>query len=684
MPPVKPLDDQNVLVPTSDFPSYAEFPFDEFNPVQSRIFEIYDQDCNVIIAAQTSAGKTVCAEMMMSHEVRKRGGKAMFLAPLKALAKEKIDDWTDPGHHFSNCKLSICTGDYRLTPARKKELENSDIILMTSEMLNSRCRNNKSEQNDWLKEIGTLVVDESHLLTVPGRGDHLEVGLMKLTKVAPNARIVFLSATMPNVDEIANWVSYQLTGRDTYLIESDFRPCPLGIHFETYFPARTYEATEEQKIDAAMNIIADYEDDKFLVFVHTKRTGHMMKKALEGAGYETEFHNADLEKSKRHMVEKKFREGGLQVIVATSTLAWGLNLPARRVIVLGVHRGLNEVDTYDIWQMVGRAGRPGYDPRGDAYILLPDNHEERHRSRLKEHQDIESRLLDHIGSGDEARYKTLAFHLVSEIHHGQIKTKDDVHKWYERSLAAFQANDLDDHIIDSTIDLLIKCRAIKEEDGNYKVTVIGMISSLFYYSPFDVADLRRNFKRLFDTGLEDNDLQVSMALANVENLRMGIVSKGEREDMAAFKSKVHRASGKWEYEDPEIKGGFAYFCLMNGLNAGNAVGASRTLQWDFPRLVQVLHALDQMNCKWGKKDWFNILNMRMTYGVKPHLIPLCTIPDIGKVRAERLWNAGVRSIGDVARNQSKVQSVLNMKKDSIDKICNAAKEKLVVESLISS
>ena len=252
MPPVAKLTDQNDLVPTKSYPAYASFPFEYFNPVQSRIFELYDKDCNVIVAAKTSAGKTICSEMIMSHEIRERGGKAMFLAPLKALAKEKIDDWTDPNHHFADCNLSICTGDYRLTAARKKELENSDIVLMTSEMLNSRCRNNKSENNEWLKDIGTLVVDESHLLTVPGRGDHLEVGLMKLTQIAPNARVVFLSATMPNVGEIAEWISYQLTGKETYLIESEYRPCPLGVHYESYISQGKYESIEEEKLNSAL------------------------------------------------------------------------------------------------------------------------------------------------------------------------------------------------------------------------------------------------------------------------------------------------------------------------------------------------------------------------------------------------------------------------------------------------
>src|SRR5579884_2717309 len=99
MPPVIHLQDQPYKVKVSEYPSYAKFgggKFTEFNVVQSRIFEVYNKDANIIIAARTSAGKTVCSEMVMAHEVRERGGKAMYLAPLKALAKEKQDDWTNP------------------------------------------------------------------------------------------------------------------------------------------------------------------------------------------------------------------------------------------------------------------------------------------------------------------------------------------------------------------------------------------------------------------------------------------------------------------------------------------------------------------------------------------------------------------------------------------------------------
>jgi replicative superfamily II helicase len=659
------VSDQNNLISTSGFP-YAEFPFENFNPVQSRVHDYYNLDNNGIIAAATSAGKTVVAEMLLSHEVRERGGKGMFLAPLRALAQEKIDDWTDPEHHFKDQNLSICTGDYRLTAARKKEIEKSNLILMTSEMLNSRTRNFRSESNEWIRDVGTLVIDESHLLTVPGRGDHLEAGLMKFTHFNKDARLILLSATMPNVDEISEWTS-SLTGKDTFLLESTYRPCPLYVHYEKYWEGRRYEDTELEKVKQAIQIVADYPDDKFLLFVHTKRTGHMLKDQLNRLGENCEFHNADLDKKKRIDLERRFRtDPKCRCIVATSTLAWGLNMPARRVVVLGVHRGLNEVANYDITQMIGRAGRPAYDPCGDAYILLPHRNFEHYKKRLQTPQKIKSQMLDE---------KVLAFHLTSEIHHEDVKTENDVHKWYERSLAHFQNNDLHDEFVDNVLEKLINCYAIDEaSEEEYFATNIGKIASLFYYSPFDVSDLRKNFKRLFDNGWESDDVAVSMALGDIDTHRGGIVSKAEREAMTSYSIKVKKLM-PWVY-DPAIKAGFAYFQLLKGLNIPTFAGIVRGLQFDFGRMQEVLQALDQMGGKWNKKMWFRTLSLRIRYGVGPELVHLCELPQVAKVRAEKLWKAKLRSYKDIVSNRAKVKEVLRLKDETIDRILDFAKERV--------
>ena len=668
--------DQSQLVPTGDYPKYASFPFPNFNPVQSRIFEFYSQDCNAVVAAATSAGKTVCAEMFMANEVRERGGKAMYLAPLKALAQEKIDDWTSKEHHFQDLKVSICTGDYRLTPSRKKELEEAKVMVFSTEMLNSRCRNFKSESNEFLKEIGTVVVDESHLLTVPGRGDHLEVALMKLTQINPSVRVIFLSATMPNVPEIAEWL-VKLNGKRTYLLTSKYRPCPLGIHYKQYIPTDNYEDTEQEKVNLAIDILTEHKDDTFLFFVHTKRTGELMKQSLIANGYTAEFHNADLTREKRLDVEKRRREGKLQCLVATSTLAWGVNMPARRVVIVGVNRGMNDVDTWDIWQMAGRAGRPQYDPRGDVYILLPDTRANAWVKRLDNPSPITSRLLDYVGgsgTGSDPHYKTLAFHLISEIHHKNIQTRAEVVKWFNRTLAHHQENSLDDDIVQSTLDLMFKCGAVREEDGILKATVIGMISSMFYYSPFDVADLKRNFNVMFQNRLEGNDLALSMMLGNVDSIRGGIVSKAEKADIAKYKHNVEAVFGQDKFKETAIKGGFAYYALLNGIDPKSIANTARTLQWDFPRLATVLNAVDAMSGKWGQTSFFKDTMLRVQYGVKREMVGLCKVADIGKARAERLWEKGIHSPQDIVRNASNLSSILNLKGERVQKILESASQ----------
>lgn len=1101
MPPVIKLEDKTELVDTKQFP-YAKYPFEKFNPVQSAVFEVYDKDVNLMLAAATSCGKTVMAELAMAYQLRAKGGKALYLAPMRALAKEKIDDWQKETHHFSDLKLAIATGDYRLTPARKKELAEADIIVMTNEMLSSVCRHYSEEKYEFLKQIGTLVVDECHLLGVKGRGDHAEVGIMKFTEINRDARLVFLSATMPNVKEIAEWASYVLNGKQTYLVDSQYRPCPLGIHWEEYCDQGRYNQVEEYKVEAAMNIVQDYPDDTFLIFAHTKAIGQMMKAALTEAGIKTEFHSADLEKEKRNKIEDAFRNRNPRVIVATSTLAWGCcaygtkvamadgshrniedivagdkvlsfdagksvasrvvkvgdaqvkiareivldsgevvnvgedhkclaaigrsapewveaqhisigdyvavprrygifdadefcsksyllgfvmgdgclvhagfhadghekllldiafgqdkaghipfvkrllesaagrkvpghradkdgvlhlvckaravteifrgkmpvgrkgdkihipdeivvnpiklrsylmglfdtdggveshsngnysiglssiseslirqvqhclllfgirsevgkkrmedkvirgrlqiakrefswririynrymqdfiacvgfkmkskqrlakvaiksftkdkyatdilparelivehaelagvsaskvcqsikmdkwnaihkqdprrdtiqkllakhpaksqlnemceadilwkkvksitkvkggiyrdievegthnyvsngilshncNLPARRVIILGVHRGLNTVEYFDIWQEVGRAGRPQYDPRGDAYILLPERKFEELKLLYSTPVNITSRLLDNTND----KYKTLAFHLVHEIHQGDVGTREDIHKWYDRTLAHFQANDLNDEILNSTIESLVKCSAIKLDttdiDEKYIAGLVGKVSSMFYYSPFDVADLKRNFKYLFEQKAFD-DIAISMMLGNTDTQREGYVSRAEADEMSAYEAKVRNIMGN-NFTSEAIKGGYAYFTLMRGLNSPVFVSMARMMQFDFPRMVEVLKSLDSMGMKWNKQKWFQDLAIRVDYGVKEELVPLCRLDEVGKARAERLWAAGIKTPERIVENPDHAQKVMGLTKAKMEKVLTAAK-----------
>jgi len=321
-----PDDDSNVeLVKTEKYP-HLKFKFENFNPVQSRVFQYYDQDINLIVAAATSAGKTTIAEMLMADSISK-GKKAAFLSPLKAVSQEKYNDWTSEKHSWSKMNVSIVTGDYALTDKRVEELNKANIIIMTTEMMDSRTRRIYTEKNDWLLQIGTVVMDESHMLMMAGRGDKCESAMMRFTKQNPSCRIVFLSATMPNVSELAKWLTL-LNGKKTELINSNYRPITLDKHYLTYNDMGRYAETEENKINKAIGIAIEKFNNKeqTLIFVHSKSTGNKIKEKLSILGYDSEFHSADLDLKKRLEVEAKTKSKEIMILISTSTLAWGINI----------------------------------------------------------------------------------------------------------------------------------------------------------------------------------------------------------------------------------------------------------------------------------------------------------------------------------------------------------------------
>ncbi len=813
------------LVNTAEFP-YGKFPFEKFNPVQSAILDIYDKPENCIVAAATSSGKTIVGELFLSHETRVKGGKGVYLSPLRALTQEKISDWAEPNHHFNDLKLSICTGDYQLTAARKAELDASNLVLLTSEMLNSLSRAN-SEKSEFLKQVGTVVIDECHLLTVPNRGDHLEAGIMAFTKLNPSARIVCLSATMANVDEIGNWLE-KLTGRDTYLIKSDYRPCPLKIHYISVQDGSNgymkYDEKEACKVEEALKLVKTHKQDKFLLFVHTKKTGNLMYDALKKDGIKADFHYSDLTKEKRIALEKSFKEDpDFRVVVATSTLAWGCcvkgtkvtmadgslmniedmvyddkvlcmghkhhgdgtqtfvtrkvvrtgmtekqpvytvtlkngmsirvggdhklfvvkyssnytienlcdskgyfevrklgkwdmvatytgkklfysrvvdievskepehmydievqglhnyisdnmvshncNLPARRVVILGVHRGLSEVETYDIHQAIGRSGRPKYDPQGDAYVLLPASKMGEWRGKLKKPCVIKSQMID---LNKESSNKTLAFHIVSEIHHGSVKNKEDVQTWYSRTLASFQDTDLKDSIIETMIESLKKKGVVKEdENGQYTLTPIGKISSMFYYSPYDVADLCKNFNNLFLKEKSHDDHLLSIALANIDSNRQMIVSAVEAAEMDSYNNML--IAKKMIVDKPVTKMGFCYYLLLNGTENKILSAQLRGLQFDFGRVKEVIGAIDTMNSHWDKYEWLKKLSVRIAYGVTNEQVDIVALTGIGKVKAEKLWKAGLKDLKTIGSNKNRVKAALSCSDEVALSICQEAK-----------
>ncbi len=304
-------------------PAVPPYKFKEFNRVQSTILlnGLPTEDCNLVLGTATSTGKTIAAELFI-YAIFPTKKRILYVAPMKALVREKLEEWTE---HFPNKKVTILTGDYRPTTATKDKLREADIVVVTSEMLDSQTRGAIRSDNHWLSNIGLIIMDEAHIIGSNSRGPAAEAGITRLCSVdaVDPPRIVLLSATLPNSEEFANWL-YKLNGKKTYSLNSKWRPVPLKWEF---YPCneKWYAAQRNFLIKNCVNMVRKDKESKYLLFVHEKKTGHNLVKALAKVGIQTDFHRADLNMKRRVDLENQFKDptSQLRVMVSTSTLAWG-------------------------------------------------------------------------------------------------------------------------------------------------------------------------------------------------------------------------------------------------------------------------------------------------------------------------------------------------------------------------
>lgn len=311
-------------VPTKYVKEYLDIPFEHLNPTQSEFVKYLDEDeTDIVVAAPTSSGKTLIAELFAARGMSLQKN-LLYIAPMKALADEKYADWTSEKHTFSSKKISILTGDFQFTDAKKKELDDSDIIILTPEMFNSKCRS--FQNHSWLQDAW-LIVDECHLVGMIGRGDALEVGLVQYYENHPKCRCLMLSATIPNVDDFGKWLEH-LSGRPSQTIIGKYRPCQLNINFHPFLDSSGkkkmfYSEIEQKRLEETVKLVQKYRHDPTLVFVGNKDFGHKLSKLLSALGINQYFHNADLDREKRQDIESKFKDGTIKVLISTTTLAWG-------------------------------------------------------------------------------------------------------------------------------------------------------------------------------------------------------------------------------------------------------------------------------------------------------------------------------------------------------------------------
>ncbi|MEI7649188.1 MAG: DEAD/DEAH box helicase, partial [Methanomicrobiales archaeon] len=374
---------------------YSQAGISELYPPQADCVErgMFERK-NLLVAIPTASGKTLVAEMAM-HSHISAGGKCLYIVPLKALASEKYDEFSNKG-----VRVGIATGDL---DRRDDQLGKNDIIVATSEKVDSLLRNSAR----WISDITLLVVDEIHLIDSVDRGPTLEVVIAKMRHRNPAMQVIGLSATIGNPKIFAGWL-------DAELVTSSWRPVDLrqGVFYNNCIHFRDGERPVKQvsknfdDLNLCLDTIA--EGGQCLVFVSSRRNAEAFAKRAASAikcedpaltAYseqlggiaETEmvktlaacvakgaaFHHAGLSRPERAIVEEGFRKGLIKCISSTPTLAAGLNLPARRVIVRDYLRfsageGMLPIPASEYHQMAGRAGRPRLDPYGEAVLIAKD------------------------------------------------------------------------------------------------------------------------------------------------------------------------------------------------------------------------------------------------------------------------------------------------------------------------
>ena len=510
---------------------------------------------NVVAAVPTASGKTLIAELAMLSAVE-RGGTALYIVPLRALASEKkaeFERWEEYG-----VTVGVSTGNYE---SDGEWLGSRDIIVATSEKVDSLIRNGAP----WVDDLSCVVSDEVHLVDDRNRGPTLEVTLAKLRRINPNVQTVALSATVGNAPEIADWL-------DAELVDSTWRPIELktGVHYGNAINFAD-GSQREVPVDSGGKQTPALVDDTLdeggssLVFVNSRRNaesaatrlGNVTKQHLtdeeradlrdlatairdvsdtstsddlaDAVECGAAFHHAGLASEHRSLVEDAFRDRLVKVISATPTLAAGVNTPSRRVIVRDWRRydpefgGMKPLDTLEIHQMMGRAGRPGLDPYGEA-VLLASN------------QDTMDELFERYvwGEPEPVRSKlaaepALRTHLLATVASGFANSREDLLSFLDNTLYAVQsAGDAQlERVTDTVLDYLAANEFIDRDGDSITATEIGHTVSRLYLDPMSAATIIDGLQGAEDGGERTGEYGSRGAIDGDAEESAGFVSGNE-------------------------------------------------------------------------------------------------------------------------------------------------------------
>lgn len=516
--------------------------FQFFNPMQTQIFHtLYHTAANVLLGSPTGSGKTVAAELAMWWAFRERPkSKVVYIAPMKALVRERIKDWGARLARPLGLKLVELTGDN--TPDTRT-IKDADIIITTPEKWDGISRS--WQTRGYVRQVSLVIIDEIHLLA-GDRGPILEIIVSRMNYIASSTkgavRLLGMSTACANASDLANWLGVK---EGLFNFRHSVRPVPLELYIDGFPEVRGFCPLMQSMNRPTFLAIKNHSPDRpVIVFVASRRQTRLTAKDLinfcgmednprrflrmdeddlqlnlarvkddalkEALSFGIGLHHAGLVESDRQLSEELFLNNKVQILVATSTLAWGVNLPAHLVVVKGTQfydakmEGYRDMDLTDVLQMLGRAGRPQFDNSGVARIFTQDSKKDFYKHFLHTGFPVESSL-----------HTVLDNHLGAEVSAGTIVSKQDaldyltwtfffrrLHKnpsYYGLELSAEEhssvaaqqlANDYMVEMVNKSLGELAESGCVEVfPNGDVDSTPLGKIMSYYYLSHLTIRSL---------------------------------------------------------------------------------------------------------------------------------------------------------------------------------------------------
>ncbi|MDH3192078.1 MAG: DEAD/DEAH box helicase [Nitrosopumilus sp.] len=663
---------------------------------------------NILVSAPTASGKTLIAILAMISYLSKNKGKVVYLSPLRALAAEKFLEFKklEKISLGKKLKIGISTGDFENI---EKNLEKSNVIILTNEKMDSIIRHGV----EWINDIGLVVADEVHLIGDENRGPTLEMILTKLKLLENKPQIVGLSATITNSDELAKWL-------DCKLVESNWRPVPLsegvcdggeiimddGTTFEVELSLRgtpidlgvqsvkeggqSLVFAETRTRSKSLATKASDVISQFLQINESKELEKVSKKILANNEHTdlvktlatlvkkgVAFHHAGLNQNCREIIETEFRKGTIKLLSSTPTLAAGVNLPARRVIISNINRynakiGANRpISILEYKQLCGRAGRPQYDDYGESIIVGNGNTDDLIDYYIKgKPEPIVSKITDD---------RSLRTHVLSVVVTNPGIKKDDILNFFLQTLGGQQSRKPTiKFAIDISLRSLLSQNLLIKKGERYAATEFGKKTSMLYIDPLTATYFRNTIEnvskgRLHTFGFlhlisncEEFFPKFSLRNKDYETASVMIENHASEllEPISEYScSRSLLALQYWITESTELS-----LSDSLGIESGDMHRMVETSNW----LAYCIREISKHVERVDLLEELTNLRKRITYGIREELLDLVRVKGIGRVRARLLYKHGIQNLDDLAKIPVK-------KLADIDKIGSTLADNIKVE-----